>query len=239
MRVRARAYWAPKAGSLPDEYEDAFWPPRDVDKQAHGFRVAVGDGATESSYSALWARLLVRAYCRGELVSGRRQASLRALGRAWHQQVSAGPLPWYAEQKLEQGAFSSLLGLQLDERGVWRATGVGDTCLFHMRQGGLTCAFPLDRSEDFTNSPVLIGSVERHNRCLEAHMREACGEWDEGDVFYLMTDAVACWYLRCVESGGAPPLPSRRPWFRSWLARMRRDGAIRNDDTTVLRVEML
>jgi hypothetical protein len=239
MRLRCRVYWAQKAGNAEGEYEDAFWPLRDVDARLRGFRCSVSDGATESSYSGPWARMLVRAYCRRLLDTRRRERALKDLGAVWRQDVSAGPLPWYAEQKLEQGAFSSLLGVQFGEAGGWRATAVGDTCLFHVRGSDVVSAFPVNRSADFTNSPALISSVWRHNQGLEEHIRFTCGEWRRGDMFLLMTDAVACWYLCCVEGGCMPDIPRRRTSFRPWLAGLRSSGAVRNDDTTVMRVEML
>lgn len=239
MRLRCRTYWAPKAGSVEDEYEDAFWPVRDLDARVHGFRCALGDGATESSFSGSWARILVRAYCRRWLDGRQGERRIKDLGAAWRSEVAAGPLPWYAEQKLEQGAFSALLGLQLLEGGTWRAMAVGDTCLFHMRGSDAVNAFPLDRSDQFSSSAVLISSVWRYNRTLSEHRRETCGAWERGDAFLLMTDALACWYLRSIENGHVPSVPRRRASFRPWLAGLRAAGAVRNDDTTIMRVEML
>jgi hypothetical protein len=239
MRLRVQVHWAPKAGSSDDEYEDAFWPARDTVTQARAFRCALGDGATESSFSGQWARLLVRAYCRRELDGRRRDRSLPELGRVWRRGASAGPLPWYAEQKLEQGAFSSLLGLHLEETGQWRSLAVGDTCLFHIRTGAMPAAFPLECSDAFINTPLLISSVPRHNRQLHEGTHEIAGEWRRGDTFLLMTDAIACWYLRCVEGGHCPTIPRLRRSFGPWLAGLRASGTVRNDDTTIMRVEMM
>jgi hypothetical protein len=183
--------------------------------------------------------MLVHAYCRRALDGKRRERSLREMGQLWRSDVGAGPLPWYAEQKLEQGAFGTLLGLHILADGRWRSAAVGDTCLFHLRGGKVCRVFPLEHAVEFTNAPTLISSVPRHNRSLSGYSRETCGEWERGDNFLLMTDAIACWYLRCVEGGNVPSIPRRRPSFRPWLERLRAGGALRNDDTTVMRVEML
>jgi hypothetical protein len=239
MRLRCRILRAAKAGSSEDEYEDAYWPAADLESRLRGFRCALGDGATESSFSGTWARMLVHAYCRRLLDRRKRERSLKELGAAWRRDVSSGPLPWYAEQKLDQGAFSTVLGVQFGENGRWRATAVGDTCLFQTRGSDLLAAFPLTSSEEFSSSPVLVSSVWRHNLRLAEHSLETCGEWRRGDVFFLMTDAIACWYLRCIEEGYLPPIPRRRTSFPPWLAALRGAGVVRNDDTTVMRVEML
>jgi hypothetical protein len=61
MHILAQAFWLPKAGNNIDEYEDAFWPRRQIDASAEAFSFAVADGATETSFSKLWAEMLVRA----------------------------------------------------------------------------------------------------------------------------------------------------------------------------------
>ena len=62
MRVHYAAYWLPKEGSREDEYEDAFAPAQAADDAPSEFLCAVADGATETSFSGLWAQLLVEAY---------------------------------------------------------------------------------------------------------------------------------------------------------------------------------
>ena len=47
-------------------------------------------------------------------------------------------LPWYAEQKLSQGAFATFLGLTLHRNRLssslsWDCTAIGDSCLFQVR----------------------------------------------------------------------------------------------------------
>ncbi|NJM42052.1 MAG: hypothetical protein HC853_15525 [Anaerolineae bacterium] len=64
MRVQARAHWEPKAGSHASEYEDAYWPTHVADDAlVDDFCCAVADGATESSYSRMWAKQLAQAAC--------------------------------------------------------------------------------------------------------------------------------------------------------------------------------
>ena len=99
MRLFAQAFWLPKSGSTEGEYEDAFWPKRlPVDREAElsDFRVAVADGATETSFSGLWAKLLVRSYAEGRLLPEGFAASLVKLQARWRSAITRKPLPWYA-----------------------------------------------------------------------------------------------------------------------------------------------
>src|SRR5438270_10528537 len=99
MRIRAQSYWLPKEGNATEDYEDAAWPVR-MDRDARVFRCAVADGATETSFSGEWARLLVRAYTRGWLSGSGWDEGLATAQWAWREAVGDLPRAWYAEEKI-------------------------------------------------------------------------------------------------------------------------------------------
>src|ERR1700736_3539374 len=141
MLVDIKAYWLPKAGNGPAEYEDAFWP-KEGRYQETQFRLAVADGATESAYSALWAKLLARAYAWSLFDVERMPELMPRLRQLWSRRVGNGELPWYAEAKLREGASSTIVRLSLfdkpsvdDGQAQWQALAIGDSCLFHTRHG--------------------------------------------------------------------------------------------------------
>src|SRR5438552_3549953 len=154
MRIFAEPLWIPKAGNADSEYEDAFCPRHRIEGEIHS-RFAVADGATETSFSGIWARQLVRAYCSGAFDNLADITSIRAIQGKWWNIVRKKPLAWYAEQKLESGTFAALLGLTIcaesaaSERGIWQATAVGDSCLVQMRGNTVFTTFPLASSEAF------------------------------------------------------------------------------------------
>lgn len=246
MWVRARSCWLPKAGNTREEYEDAYWP-ESADREARVFRAAVGDGATETSFSGLWAQLLTRAYARGRLSARHWERSLATLQQVWQSEVGREPLPWYAEEKVRQGAFSSLVGLTLahgrDGVARWHAIGVGDSCLFQMRGGALLAAFPLATVAEFGSRPYLLSSNPARNGELSEHLLGAEGEARPCDTFHLLTDALASWFLAESEAG-------RCPWneleagtedpetFGIWLSSLRAGGSLRNDDVTALTIHI-
>lgn len=260
MHVLAQAFSLPKAGNSVEEYEDAFWPEQQVDKTVKSFSFAIADGATETSFSGLWARMLVRSYCKGELAKSKMQKTLSSLQRKWLDVVSQKPLPWFAETKIQSGAFSSLVGLTIyhsamDKRGLpqWQAIAIGDSCLFQVRDDKLITSFPLNDSEQFNNSPSLLSSNQAANVELEKNIIHKTGTLVEGDTFYLMTDALACWFLQEYESNRKPwadwsrilyadcvdnDLSDQQIRFSNWIADLRTSRLIRNDDVTSLRVEI-
>jgi len=209
MRSSVRVFSLPKAGNSVAEYEDAHWP-RQSSNSTGLVHLAVADGATETSFSGLWAKLLVSAYGRGRLAESSWDADLGKFRRVWQRAVGQKPLPWYAEEKLRLGAFSSLTGVtlfppaQLDaDGGEFQTLSIGDSCVFQVREGRLIWSFPFTAAEEFNSRPLLISSLDR-GPDHEVAAQRVIGVWQPGDVFLLMTDALACWALRLLESGANP-----------------------------------
>ena len=253
MRITAEAFAVGKAGNAADEYEDAAWPPRAVSTTAARFRAAVADGATETSFSGLWARLLVQAYRLGYFDRHPLPTGLTGLQQRWRTATGGKPLPWYAEQKRDAGAFAALIGLTLadgtdgDHDGSWTATAVGDACLFQIRDDRLIAAFPMTESEQFNSRPLLISTAPASNAPLLGGVSTTSGHWRVGDAFYLMSDALACWFLRRWELR-ADPLEFLRQiadpgGFAEFVALQRDDPcaglpAMKNDDVTWVRCRL-
>lgn len=246
MQIRSQVVWLPKAGCALEEYEDAFWPAESVDQSAGAYSFAVADGATEASFSGLWAQLLVRGWCRGWLSEKTLRRRLPWLQQEWLRVVGGRPLPWYAEMKLAEGAFAALLGLRLrangEDFGSWSAMTVGDCLLLQVREEKLLVSFPYTDHTLFGICPRLIGSrPELLDKAADARVF-AGGEWKSGDLFYLMTDALAAWVLSNAQA-------LEHPWaildsamgegnFAGLVSQLRESRQIRNDDVTVIRVQL-
>jgi hypothetical protein len=248
--AHCRRLWLPKAGRSADEYEDAFWPTAEgayaLEQET---RFAVADGATESSFARRWARHLVLAYCNPLTpppadAAGFRQ-EIERRGARWMRYVYAKPLAWNFLAKAQRGAHATLTGVAFmpyeGTTGRWDALAVGDTCLFQVRDGQLVRAFPVQEAEAFGYHPQLLCSVSRANEQVWAEwdQRLTHGEWAAGDLFLLMTDALAKWFVERVEEGVRPwetlleeALSSER--FQEWVACTRTKAAMQNDDVTLM-----
>ncbi len=247
LAVCADLLWLPKAGNAVEEYEDAWAIGPEAAQIAGRFACAVADGATETSFSGSWARLLAEAYCAGGDDSAALLAALPAARATWRREVAAIPLPWYAEEKARQGAFAALVGLTLTvdaeaAGGRWTALASGDSCVFHVRGADLLVAFPIAAAADFTNRPTLLSSDPASNGAAEELLTGASGDWLLGDRFYLLTDALACWFLTAHEAGEASWGSLDRVLdladdgeFVAWVAALREARTLRNDDITLLR----
>jgi hypothetical protein len=258
LRVFVTPFWLPKAGSAPGEFEDAFCPADPGEVRGARLRFAVADGATEGVCSGMWAGILATAF------AGSRASRLdigRLLNMAYRRwewwraqyirqaEAGRGSLPWYVEHGLRQGPCSTVLGLTLEGpargvEGTWEAITVGDSCLFHARTGELMAAFPLEDAALFGNRPPLLCSNPAHNSTALAAARTARGQWRKDDQFYLMTDALAAWVLQEHEAGRAPwralsglEARDQQP-FKAWIEALRTADQIRNDDITLVRIDI-
>lgn len=235
MLTSATAWWAPKSGNTASEYEDAYAV------KPEALRFAVADGASESSFARQWAELLVEGFVQDAPSAAGLADFVAPLQAVWAEGQKGKATAWYSERKAADGAFSSLLGVTV-EGDRWRAVAVGDSCLFVVRAGKLVRAFPLERAEQFNNGPSLLSSVGRSNAGVWSTVAAIEGELQEKDRLLLMTDALAQWFLVEAEMG-------RRPWaalakvttpeqFTAFIDCLRAGGALRNDDVTLVNVEV-
>jgi hypothetical protein len=235
LRANLSVFKYHKQGNDPSDYEDASEPTMSGEISTANPSIAISDGATESSFSSLWARLLVATFVGSDLPPEQRFSSAVKKGaRIWRRIVDSKTLPWYAEEKRRQGAFATLLGTSFTERGMWTSIAIGDSCFFKIDADGIANSFPIEDEKGFGSTPPLICSRNTELR----FMRTATGTWMPGDLFFWMTDAAAQWFIYQTKIG-------LRPWeliasfpdsvtFESWLASTRLDGSMRNDDVTIL-----
>lgn len=208
-----------------EEYEDAYGC---TDDSSY---FAIADGATESSFSEIWAQVLTQQFVAeppafppdGPIL----EKWLQPLQRQWHANINWERLPWYAEEKARMGAFAALLGIkffpeQIEEdnsfmgkmffmfkkqqvaKPKWQAMALGDCNLFHIRDNALTLSWPLKKAEDFNSRPMLVGSNPAKNKPLWGEIMFHEGDYVDQDLFILGTDAIAKWFLDRYEAGGKP-----------------------------------
>ncbi|MEI8291173.1 MAG: hypothetical protein WCH99_17030 [Verrucomicrobiota bacterium] len=246
MAIEAKAFWLPKHGSTEAEYEDAY------SISIPDSRFAIADGATEASFSGMWAKQLVRAFTGKKIAIPLQLEELKPLQARWHTFVHRNPLPWYAEEKVSNGAFAAFLGLELSEENTadglkrnWQVSAAGDTCLVQIRGNSILEAFPYKDSGSFNNHPDLLGSANIFNENSSKLISHHAGTWGCEDVFFLMTDALACWFFKSAEQG-------QEPWnilrdldteaqvsFKDFVAGLRSSSSMKNDDVTLVRVDIL
>jgi hypothetical protein len=191
-------------------------------------------------FAGEWALELCESFVADATNDGKLGPWLEAARTRWQARIGEQPELWHVAEKMRDGSFATFLGVTVElggTAGLWRGIAVGDSCLFVVRGGRLSCAFPVDDAAAFGTRPLLIGSHgEGRIRVAAAH-----GDLADGDSLLLMTDALAHWFLAGNESG-------RTPWqelaglsdsaFPGWVECERTERRLKNDDVTLLTIEL-
>jgi hypothetical protein len=241
MTLAWQSFTVPKSGHTAAQNEDAL-----AVAEAAG-RAAVADGASEGWQSGAWAQALSRAYIAKPPDPATFSSWLAKVRAKSAPDLSNAPASWYVEEKQATGAFATLLGLQikLSNRGsyVFRAVAVGDTLLVHRRGPSIHSIMPIETAADFGTRPKLIGSRTESG---EPEPEWFAGRAKPGDTFDLMSDAVAEWFMRTIESGGdagsiidtiTMAVDAAREWD-DWVQSLRQSRQMKNDDATLVRVRI-
>ena len=240
MKFIIAGFILPKENHTADECEDTF--AYEVDGN---LRCAVADGASNSSYSATWGKLLVNDY----IVSGgntlvERMGSLQA---RWHAGIQWDDLKFPFREKAMEGDHSTLLGISFypcgHDHGTWEAIAIGDSCLFQVRNDSLIRSFPLQKSSEFNDFPPLLSSIPINIRQLQNSMKTCNGDCQAKDVFLLATDAAARWFIVRNEEGAKPWIDVEKlgtvEEFSEFIVSLRQTHSIEDDDVTILRIELV
>ncbi|MCB0120680.1 MAG: hypothetical protein KDE58_00475, partial [Caldilineaceae bacterium] len=123
VKVSYRSYWLHKSGNRATDYEDAFWPHwRQKTLEGYNLCFAVADGATESSFARLWARMLTQSYCsfaheNFALETVDFSQKIQKLGKRWSKRVFSNTLEWFVLEKIQRGSHATLLGIKFTSIG--------------------------------------------------------------------------------------------------------------------------
>lgn len=246
MPARVSRFLLPKEGAGFEECEDA------VGVNAATQRFALADGATEAFDAGSWARALAEGWVVTEPAPLTREgfkAWVAEAGGRWHEGWAGRELPWYAEEKARAGSFAAFVGLafEADAGGWrWRAVAVGDACLIQRRGGLVVTAVPLSDSSEFGACPALVPSRAAALDAALARAVMASGEAAAGDLFLLLSDAAAAWFLRLsaardalAEEFDSLLAASENESLAALIRRERAAGRLKDDDVAALRVAVV
>ncbi|MEU8600084.1 hypothetical protein [Streptomyces parvulus] len=230
---------------------------------------AVSDGASESLLAGAWAERLV-ADAVESMSLGRdwwdevdtfvidlmeRSAPRWEAYLEWYRaerDARGRPITWYEQPGLEKGAFATVLGAEVRATvpgngradWSWHAFALGDSCLFHVRDGVVRRAFPLEDVEGFGITPQLLGSRNHDTALVAERLQLAHGTLAPGDEVLLASDALAAWLLSPHHGHHAPGTVlatlaelGNEP-FTEWVEDQRVRGLMRNDDVTLIRIRV-
>jgi len=212
-------------------------------------RFAVADGATEAFDARSWATLLADAWVEDKTAAVSIDAFRSCVAEQslrLHASWQGRALSWYAEEKARAGSYAAFVGVQFDMNAKlprWHAIALGDCCLIQLRKGAIERSFPLADDEQFTSSPVLVPSLESLQDAALSKTLLDSGTIENGDIFLLLSDAVAAWYLKqakqrdaVCDEFDAQLAASQHDELTRLFDRERVALRIKDDDIAVLRI---
>jgi hypothetical protein len=238
LYLRWQAFSLPKQGNSFDEYEDAFACNSDLGL------FAIADGASESTFAKEWAKILTESFVTERHPYTDWEEWLPPLQEKWRTEVGHRSLSWYAQEKMESGAFATFLGLQFEEiregQRAWKAIAVGDCCLFHIHEDHLVTSFPIHDSGAFNSHPALVNSQIPPFGKGKIIPKTVLGSVKSKDILLLMSDALALWMMNRIELKEKPwrtLVEMKEEKFLDWIPQLRSQRLLRNDDVTLLIIE--
>ena len=242
-RIETQHFLLQKEDCAPAECEDA------ISINADSWRYALADGATEGFDSRSWAQQLVDGWTGADpapLTGELFRPWVEEQGRRLHASWSGRALPWYAEEKARQGSYAAFVGLEFraDRDALrWQAIALGDSCMIQRRGGAVFRALPIAESGLFNSTPVLVPSLRSLQETALPHATVEGGLVERGDVFLLLSDAGAAWYLKLSQERkeaaaefDALLAASDTGALLELFRRERQAKQINNDDIAILRI---
>lgn len=232
-------YTTSKLGNKIEEYEDSYSISDDK------LKIAIADGATEASFAREWAQILVNHFIQDppEIITNQ---WLEPAIIQFSKSIDITRLPWYAQNKIiEQGSYSTLTGIIIDiEDESFLGISIGDSCVFWNDSEGLH-SFPYRSVEEFNSRPFLISTISNNNEMINDEINQKIVNYklSKGKtLFYLMTDALSCWFMEEHCKG-------KQPWdklnilrdknqFGTFIDEHRNSKVLKNDDVTLVIIEV-
>ncbi|MBK7496297.1 MAG: hypothetical protein IPI28_13220 [Candidatus Omnitrophica bacterium] len=245
----------PKYGNRDDENEDSGSARESKHAHKNIFRAAIADGATESIYSKAWANILVESFLNRKIheKSLIRGPIIEEISANWKTITNSPEIPWYIEEKLQEGSYAALLGVNIgpyskSEDDTWlKYVSIGDCCLFwHSIRAIKFISSPQKNFTDFTSRPFLVGTNSKPipKERISRRKWKIC----RGDIIMLMTDALACFFMK-LNSEDPQSAIGFIPWlkdketqkeiFQQRIHDARQKKTIKNDDSSVLIIRII
>jgi serine/threonine protein phosphatase PrpC len=243
-----------KSGNQPHENEDHFAPhiKNGVHSISGSFICALADGATSTSFASIWSSILVDRFSLMTSPDDFGRYYKESI-RDWKSNLASMDLPWHAEEKTKQGAYSSLLWFSVSTRqdaglqgeGTWLCIAVGDSNLIQIRNNSILRSFPYTKSSEFHNHPFLLASNSSSGFRLTKDSMTS-GHWSIGDDFFLVSDALGAFLLKEIENRSfnsdifkVKLYTNPHKVFSSWVDHLRDQKLIKNDDTSVVWIKVI
>jgi hypothetical protein len=216
-----------------------------VNKSSHRF--SVSDGVSKSFFPKVWSEILVTHFV--ERTDLKESELIKVCQDEWQKRideiVSLPETKWFTKSQYSRKdpALATFVGLQFFEKEKkWSATALGDSFLFFVPDFFIDYQKELVKLSSkvdpisFDNFPDYLTSIGNDHK---GRPKEKGGKLKNG-TFYLMTDALAEWFINEGESAIAKiAVWKSQSDFERFIIQSIDENQLTNDDCAILCIEIL
>lgn len=183
-------------------------------------RFAIADGVAKSFEPAFWSKLLVEKFVKDSgILNSKKYIDdwLESIRTEWQRLIDQKDwekVQYFVRNRKNEPALSTFLGLEFSKREIineeqiipFQFFNIGDTCLFHYRNGEFVKAWNYSSASDFNDYPNCLNSkkivqvkISKKDK-KQLKVTRDLGEAKLGDRIILATDGVAKWIFENIES---------------------------------------
>lgn len=212
-------------------------------------RIAIADGATESLFSDIWADILVNSYVeKGTDLF--KSSELESVNQKFVYTTSKNILQmpetrqWFMYEKLERGTHATLAAVEFSSPDKMQILTIGDSCVF-WSDGNVDeiNMLPEITAEEFGSFPISICHLPKTWQSLEQKILKKEVTFQKNLQMVLCTDALACWLVTESENKSSNWEKlfqiSDYGFFTNFIETLREQNSIRNDDVTLVLINVL
>lgn len=215
-----------------------------INKSSHRF--SVSDGVSKSFFPKVWSEILVTQFV--ERTDLKKIELIKVCQEEWQKRideiVSLPDTKWFTKSQYNRKdpALATFVGLQFFEKEKkWSASALGDSFLFFVPMGYKEYQKELVKLSskvepiEFDNFPDYLTSIGDSHK---GRPKEKSGNLRNG-TFYLMTDALAEWFLKEGENAiGKITVWKSQTDFERFITQAIEEKQLTNDDCAILCIEL-
>lgn len=215
-----------------------------VNKSSHRF--SVSDGVSKSFFPKVWSEILVTQFV--ERTDLKENELIKVCQEEWQKRIdeilSLPDTKWFTKSQYNRKdpALATFVGLQFFEKEKkWSASALGDSFLFFVPNGFKDYEKELVKLSSktepvvFDNFPDYLTSIGGSHK---GRAEEKSGNLRNG-TFYLMTDALAEWFIKEGENAsGKITVWKSQADFERFITQAIEENQLTNDDCAILCIEL-
>lgn len=239
MKIKIKGFITSKKSELYSDCADNYAVNREHNK------FAISDGVSKSFFPKVWSDILVKKYVNQKDWKDNNEFIVESQ-KEWQSKideiVNQPETKWFTKSQYNKKdpALATLVGLQfLESDQKWIAQALGDSFLFFIPKGSTEIEIKLSTKPEpivFDNFPDYLSSIGSSHKGEKKSIK---GEKIKEGTFYLMTDALAEWFLLNTEQAKQTldNIKTQEQYLET-IANERNVNRLNDDDSAILILEL-